>query len=58
MLSHISIVLQLAIQEIAFFMNMKNRRISHLNAPGLAEDEDGHLARLEEFYEMRFMKDM
>lgn len=24
----------------------------------LAEDEEGHLARLEEFYEMRFMKDM
>jgi rubrerythrin len=25
---------------------------------GLAEDEEGHLARLEEFYETRFMKDM
>lgn len=24
----------------------------------LAEDEEGHLARLEEFYETRFMKDM
>jgi rubrerythrin len=25
---------------------------------GLAEDEKGHLARLEEFYESRFLKDM
>jgi rubrerythrin len=46
---------------VDFYVNMAQQCMS---APmgdmfrGLADDEKGHLARLEEFYESRFLKDM
>jgi rubrerythrin len=48
-------------RSVDFYSNMAKQCVA---APmgdmykGLAEDEKGHLARLEEFYESRFMKDM